>query len=79
MAMQNGGKGEVFELPQEVLSILPLDPYEQLNVVRIIMAMVVVMCVSKLKLETKNLDMKLVEKENIIHVLQECNGDSKST
>ncbi len=28
MAMQNGGEDAVFEFPQEVLAILPSDPYE---------------------------------------------------
>jgi hypothetical protein len=67
--MQNGGEGGVFELPQEVLSILPSDPYEQLNIACTITAMAVAARVSKLELETGNLHLKLSEKENIIHVL----------
>jgi hypothetical protein len=39
--MQNGGEGGLFELPQEVLSILSSDPYEQLDVARTITAMAV--------------------------------------
>lgn len=44
-----------------------------------ITAMAIATRVSKLELETKNWHMKLAEKENIIHVLQECNEDPKST
>ncbi len=77
--MQNGREGGVFELPQQVLSILPSNPYEQLDVARTIMAMAVAARVSKLELETGNLHLKLSEKENIIHVLQERNRDPEST
>ncbi len=45
----------MFDLPQEVLSILPSDPYEQLDVARTITAMAVAAQVSKLELETGNL------------------------
>ncbi|CAK9266133.1 unnamed protein product [Sphagnum jensenii] len=68
LVMQNG-EGGVFDLPQEVLSISPSDPYEQLDVAHTITAMAIVAHVSKLELEIKNLHLKLVEKENIIHVL----------
>jgi hypothetical protein len=68
LVMQNG-EGEVFDLPQEVLSILPLDPYKQLDVTHMITTMAILAHVSKLELEIKNLHLKLVEKENIIHVL----------
>jgi hypothetical protein len=78
LAIQNG-EGGVFELPQEVLSILPSDPYEQLDVARTITAMAVAARVSKLELETGNLHLKLAEKEDIIHVLQERSGDPEST
>jgi hypothetical protein len=79
LAMQNGGEDAVFEFPQEVLAILPSDPYEQLDVARTITAMAVAARVSKLELETGNLRLKLAEKENIIHVLQERSGDPEST
>jgi hypothetical protein len=79
LAIQNGREGGVFELSQEVLSIFPSDPYEHLDVVRMITAMAVAARVSKLELETGNLHLKLAEKENIIHVLQERTGDLEST
>ncbi|CAK9860564.1 unnamed protein product [Sphagnum jensenii] len=76
--MGNGGGGE-FELPQELLSVLPSDPYEQLDVARRITAMAVAARVSKLELETGKLRVKLAEKEHIIHGLQERIGDTEST
>jgi hypothetical protein len=48
-SMGNGG-GE-FELPQEVLAVLPSDPYEQLDVARRITAMAVAARVSKVEAE----------------------------
>ncbi|CAM6021619.1 unnamed protein product [Sphagnum balticum] len=79
--MQNGREDAVFEFPQEVLAILPSDPYEQLDVACTITAMAVAARVSKLELETGNLHLKLAEKEKekIIHVLQERTGDPEST
>jgi hypothetical protein len=79
LAMGNGGGGGEFELPQELLSVLPSDPYEQLDVARRITAMAVAARVSKLELETGKLRLKLAEKEHIIHGLQERIGDTEST
>ncbi len=79
LAMGNGGGGGEFELPQELLSVLPSDPYEQLDVARRITAMAVAARVSKLELETGKLRLKLAEKEHIIHGLQERIGDAEST
>ncbi len=79
LAMGNGGGGGEYELPQELLSVLPSDPYEQLDVARRITAMAVAARVSKLELETGKLRLKLAEKEHIIHGLQERIGDAEST
>jgi hypothetical protein len=81
LAMQNGGEDAVLEFPQELLRILPPDPYEQLDVARTITVMAVAARVSKLELETGNFRLKLAEKEKekIIHVLQERTGDPEST
>jgi len=59
--MQNGGEDAMFEFLQEVLAILLLDPYEQLDVMCTITAMVVATRVSKLEFETGNLHLKLAE------------------
>jgi hypothetical protein len=61
LAMQNGGEDAMFEFLQEVLAILPLNPYEQLDVVRTITTMAVAAHVSKLELEIGNLHLKLAE------------------
>ncbi|CAK9233098.1 unnamed protein product [Sphagnum troendelagicum] len=53
--------------------------YKQLDVPRTIAAMAVAARVSKLQLETGNLHLKLAEKENSIHVLQQRSGDPEST
>jgi hypothetical protein len=74
-----GGGGGEFELPQELLSVLPSDPYEQLDVARRITAMAVAARVSKLESETGKLRLKLAEKEHVIHGLQERVGDAEST
>lgn len=75
-AMANGGE---FELPQEMLSVLPSDPYEQLDVARRITAMAVAARVSKLESETGKLRQKLTEKEHTIYGLQERVVEAEST
>lgn len=74
--MMNGGE---FELPQEVLQVLPSDPYEQLDVARRITAMAVAARVSKLESETGKLRQKLTEKEHIIYGLQERVVEAETT
>jgi hypothetical protein len=76
-SMGNGG-GE-FELPQEVLAVLPSDPYEQLDVARRITAMAVAARVSKLESETGKLRQKLTEKEHVIYGLQERVVEAENT
>lgn len=75
--MGNGG-GE-FEVPQDILSVLPSDPYEQLDVARRITAMAVAARVSKLESETGKLRQKLTEKEHAIYGLQERVVEAEST
>jgi prefoldin subunit 5 len=75
-AMANGGE---FELPPEMLSVLPSDPYEQLDVARRITAMAVAARVSKLESETGKLRQKLTEKEHTIYGLQERVVEAEST
>lgn len=74
--MGNGGE---FELPQEVLSVLPSDPYEQLDVARRITAMAVAARVSKLESETGKLRQKLSEKEHVIYGLQDRVVEAENT
>jgi len=82
LAMGNeggGGGGAELELPQDLLSVLPSDPYEQLDVARRITAMAVTARVAKLESETGKLRLKLAEKEHVIHDLQERVGDAESS
>ncbi|CAM6017228.1 unnamed protein product [Sphagnum balticum] len=79
LAMGNGGGGGELELPQDLLSVLPSDPYEQLDVARRITAMAVTARVAKLESETGKLRLKLAEKEHVIHDLQERVGDAESS
>jgi uncharacterized membrane protein YccC len=74
-----GGGGAELELPQDLLSVLPSDPYEQLDVARRITAMAVTARVAKLESETGKLRLKLAEKEHVIHDLQERVGDAESS
>ncbi|CAM6063400.1 unnamed protein product [Sphagnum tenellum] len=74
-----GGWGAELELPQDLLSVLPSDPYEQLDVARRITAMAVTARVAKLESETGKLRLKLAEKEHVIHDLQERVGDAESS
>lgn len=76
-SMGNGG-GE-FEISQELLSVLPSDPYEQLEVARRITGMAVAARVTKLEGETVKLRQKLTEKEHLIYGLQERIGEAQST
>lgn len=74
--MGNGGE---FELSQEVLAVLPSDPYEQLDVARRITAMAVATRMSKLEAETGKLRQKLTEKEHVILGLQERVAEAEAT
>jgi hypothetical protein len=79
MGNEGGGGGAELELPQDLLSVLPSDPYEQLDVARRITAMAVTARVAKLESETGKLRLKLAEKEHVIHDLQERVGDAESS
>lgn len=59
------------ELPQDLLAVLPTDPYEQLDIARKITSMAVSVRVSKLEAETGKLRQKLGEKESTIYNLQQ--------
>jgi len=73
------GNGGDFELSQEVLAVLPSDPYEQLDVARRITAMAVATRMAKLESETGKLRQKLTEKEHVIHGLQERVAEAEAT
>ena len=56
--------------PQEVLSVLPSDPYEQLEVAKKITAMAISSRLSQLEAQTGKLRGKIKEKEELIHNLK---------
>ncbi|KAK6930076.1 hypothetical protein RJ641_004170 [Dillenia turbinata] len=60
----------VFHLPQEVLHVLPSDPFEQLDVARKITSIALSTRVSALESDLSNLRAKLAEKQNLIAHLQ---------
>lgn len=59
-----------FDLPQDVLEILPSDPFEQLDVARKITSIALSTRVSSLESEASFLRAKLTEKDDIIADLQ---------
>lgn len=70
--MANNGS---YELPREVLALLPSDPYEQLDVARKITAMAVSSRLSVLEAELAKLKQRLQEKDQIASTLQQRVGE----
>ncbi|XP_072989259.1 uncharacterized protein At4g15545 isoform X1 [Typha latifolia] len=60
-----------FHLPDEILAVMPTDPYEQLDLARKITSMAIASRVSKLELEAGRLKQKLAEKDRVVIELQE--------
>lgn len=68
---QSTGSGPDFHLPDEVLSVIPTDPYDQLDLARKITSMAIASRVSKLESENGRLKQKMYEKDRIILQLEE--------
>lgn len=62
--------GSYFDLPEEVLDVLPSDPFEQLDVARKITSIALSTRVSALESESAALRSKLAEKDQLIIDLQ---------
>ncbi|XP_072955700.1 uncharacterized protein At4g15545-like isoform X2 [Typha angustifolia] len=60
-----------FHLPDEILAVMPTDPYEQLDLARKITSMAIASRVSKLELEAGRLKQKLAERDRVVVELQE--------
>lgn len=60
-----------FELPEELLGVLPADPYEQLELARRITSIAVGSRVSKLEADAAKLKTKITEKDQTIYGLEE--------
>lgn len=67
----SNGSGPDFNLPEEILSVIPTDPYDQLDLARKITSMAIASRVSKLESETGRMRQKMYEKDQIIFELEE--------
>ncbi|KNA20697.1 hypothetical protein SOVF_049850 isoform B [Spinacia oleracea] len=70
---QNGGAMEApdFHLPDEVLAVIPTDPYDQLDLARKITSMAIASRVSNLESETTRLKQKVYDQDRLIFELEE--------
>ncbi|XP_065864968.1 uncharacterized protein At4g15545-like isoform X2 [Euphorbia lathyris] len=66
-----GGGGPEIHLPEEILAVIPTDPYDQLDLARKITSMAIASRVSKLEKETGQLRQKSYEKDRAIYELEE--------
>lgn len=64
LAKESGGAK--FDLPEEVLQVLPSDPFEQLDVARKITSIALSTRVSALESESYDLRARLAEKDHLI-------------
>ncbi|KAF7144641.1 hypothetical protein RHSIM_Rhsim04G0005400 [Rhododendron simsii] len=65
------GTGPEFNLPDEILSVIPTDPYDQLDLARKITSMAIASRVSKLESEVGRLRQKVYDKDSLILELEE--------
>uniref|UniRef100_A0A5B7AGK7 At4g15545-like C-terminal domain-containing protein n=1 Tax=Davidia involucrata TaxID=16924 RepID=A0A5B7AGK7_DAVIN len=68
---QSTGSGPDFHIPDEILSVIPTDPYDQLDLARKITSMAIASRVSKLESEMGRLRQKVYEKDRVILELEE--------
>ncbi|KAJ8475735.1 hypothetical protein OPV22_019462 [Ensete ventricosum] len=60
-----------FDLPDEILAVIPVDPYDQLDLARRITSMAISSRVSRLEAETGLLRQKIVDRDRVIDELQD--------
>lgn len=63
---ESGGGPPDFGLPEEVLAVLPSDPFEQLDVARKITSIALAGRVSRLESEAARLRQRLAEKDDLV-------------
>ncbi|PSS14382.1 Angiomotin, C-terminal protein [Actinidia chinensis var. chinensis] len=68
---QSGGSGPDFHLPDEILEVIPTNPYDQLDLARKITSMAIASRVSKLELEVGSLKQQMSEKDHQILELED--------
>ncbi|KAL5543784.1 hypothetical protein UlMin_007568 [Ulmus minor] len=66
-----GGGGTDFHLPDEILSVIPTDPYDQLDLARKITSMAIASRVSKLESEMGRMKQKVYEKDRLVFELED--------
>ncbi|KAK9057101.1 hypothetical protein SSX86_024468 [Deinandra increscens subsp. villosa] len=71
--------GPDFNLPDEILSVIPTDPYDQLDLARKITSMALASRVSKLESEAGRLRHKLNEKDRVVMELEEKVSELQQT
>ncbi|KAJ7982018.1 WAT1-related protein [Quillaja saponaria] len=67
----SSGSGPDFHLPDEVLAVIPTDPYDQLDLARKITSMAIASRVSNLESDMGRMRQKLYEKDRLIIKLEE--------
>lgn len=75
----NTGNGPEFLLPNDILAVIPTDPYDQLDLARKITSMAIASRVSKLESETGKLRQKMYEKDRLIFELEEKVSELEQT
>lgn len=70
MLAKEPGAGSTFDLPEEVLQVIPSDPFEQLDVARKITSLAISTRVSDLESEHSALRAQLAEKDSRIAELE---------
>ncbi|XP_048136162.1 uncharacterized protein At4g15545 isoform X2 [Rhodamnia argentea] len=70
LAKESSSAAAAFDLPEDVLDVLPSDPFEQLDVARKITSIALSTRVSALESESSDLRAKLAEKDDLIADLQ---------
>ena len=72
MSSSEGGRGSPdFYLPDEILSVIPTDPYDQLDLARKITSMAIASRVTKLESELGRLRQKLYDKDRRVVDLED--------
>lgn len=67
----SNGSGPDFDLPDAILSVIPTDPYDQLDLARKITSMAIASRVSKLESDVARMKQKLYEKDRLVFELEE--------
>jgi seryl-tRNA synthetase len=69
--MSHSGVEPDFDLGDDILAVIPTDPYDQLDLARKITSMAIASRVSKLESEVAHMRHKLYEKDRLVVELEE--------